>query len=288
LGTLPITEVMVVAGTGYQTGTNRNGDYAHTCLDPDGFTFWSTSEYMGGTSGSSAARTRIFSYTINGCTTDATVYINVTSGSNPTCAGASMTFTATPYNGGTAPSYQWKVDGNNVGTNSSTYSTSSLTAGQVVTCVMTSNLPGVTANPATSNSITITVAPSVTPSVTIAQTAGTNPTCSGVGVTFTATPTNGGTTPSYQWQVNGVNTGTNSNTFSSSTLTNGAVVRCVMTSTAQCPTVTSVNSNEITIAITSNANPTVTISSSASGSICAGTQVTFTASVSGGSSPTYQ
>ncbi|MFM7233229.1 MAG: hypothetical protein ACKOZM_01485 [Flavobacteriales bacterium] len=288
LGTLPITEVMVVAGTGYQTGTNRNGDYAHTCLDPDGFTFWSTSEYMGGTSGSSAARTRIFSYTINGCTTDASVYINVTSGSNPTCAGASMTFTATPYNGGTAPSYQWKVNGNNVGTNSSTYSTSSLTAGQVVTCVMTSNLPGVTANPATSNSITITVAPSVTPSVTIAQTAGTNPTCSGVGVTFTATPTNGGTTPSYQWQVNGVNTGTNSNTFSSSTLTNGAVVRCVMTSTAQCPTVTSVNSNEITIAITSNANPTVTISSSASGSICAGTQVTFTASVSGGSSPTYQ
>ena len=288
LGTMPITEVMVVAGTGFQTGTNRNGDYAHTCLDPNGLTFWSTSEYMGGTSGGSAARTRIFSYTIDGCTTDASVFINVSSGSNPTCAGASLTFTASPYNGGTAPSYQWKVDGVNVGTNAPTFSTSSLTAGQVVTCVMTSNLAGVTANPATSNAITISVASSVTPSVSIAQTAGTNPTCPGVAVTFTATPTNGGTAPSYQWQVNGVNAGTNSNTFTSSTLSNGALVRCIMTSNAQCPTVTSVNSNEISIAITSNSAPSVSITSSASGSICSGTQVTFTATVSGGTSPSYQ
>ncbi len=288
LGTMPITEVMVVAGTGYQTGTNRNGDYAHTCLDPDGLTFWSTSEYMGGTSGGSAARTRIFSYTIDGCTTDASVFINVTSGSNPTCNGANMTFTATPYNGGTAPSYQWKVDGVNVGTNNASYSTSALTAGQVVTCVMTSNLSGVTANPATSNAITISVAPAVTPSVSIAQTAGTNPTCPGVGVTFTATPVNGGTTPSFQWQVNGVNAGTNSNTFSSSTLANGSVVRCILTSNAQCPTNPTANSNEITLSVTSSSNPIVSITSNASGSVCAGTPVTFTAAVSGGSSPNYQ
>jgi hypothetical protein len=288
LGTMPITEVMVVAGTGFQTGTNRNGDYAHSCLDPDGFTFWSTSEYMGGASGGSAARTRIFSYTIDGCSTDATVFINVTSGSNPSCAGASLTFTASPYNGGTAPSYQWKVDGVNVGTNSATYTTSSLTAGQVVSCVMTSNLAGVTANPATSNAITISVAPSVTPSVSIAQTAGTNPTCPGVAVTFTATPVNGGTTPAYQWQVNGVNAGTNSNTFTSTALATGSIVRCVMTSNAQCPTATTATSNQITITITTNSNPTVTITPSTSGSICAGTAVTFNASVSGGSSPSYQ
>ena len=288
LGTLPVSEVMVVAGTGFQTGTNRNGDYAHTCLDPDGFTFWSTSEYMGGTSGGSAARTRIFSYTINGCTTDAQVTINVTSGSNPTCAGSNMTFTATTYNGGTAPAFQWKVDGVNVGTNSSTYTTSSLTVGQVVSCVMTSNLAGVTANPATSNSITISVAPAVTPAVSIAQTAGTNPTCPGVAVTFTATPANGGTTPSYQWQVNGANVGTNSNVYTSSTLANGAVVRCIMTSNAQCPTATTATSNTITIAITTSSTPTVSINSSVSGSICAGTPVTFTATVGGGSSPSYQ
>ena len=51
------------------------------------------------------------------------------------------------------------------------------------------------ANPATatSNQIQITTA-TVTPTVTIA--ADQNPVCNGTTVTFTATPTDGGTTPS--------------------------------------------------------------------------------------------
>jgi len=71
-----------VAGTGSQTGGNRNGDYAHQCLDTDGVTFWSTSEFMGGTTGTSAARTRIFSYQIAPCNITAAVSIAVTGGSN--------------------------------------------------------------------------------------------------------------------------------------------------------------------------------------------------------------
>ncbi|MFM7726334.1 MAG: hypothetical protein ACKO7B_06515, partial [Flavobacteriales bacterium] len=211
---MPIAETLVIAGAGSQTGSNRVGDYAHTTLDPsDGVTFWSTSEYMGGPTGSSAARTQIFSYAIPSCTTNASVTIAITSGSNPICGTASTTFTAIPVNGGSAPSYQWKVNNVNVGTNSPTYTTSSLTNGQVVTCVMTSNLPGVTANPATSNAITMSVTSAVTPAVSIALSGGTNPTCPSNTVTFTATPTNGGSTPSYQWKVNGANVGTNSPTF---------------------------------------------------------------------------
>lgn len=249
LGTLPLTETLVVSGTGYQTGTNRVGDYAHQCLDPDGVTFWSTSEYMGGASGSSAARTRIFSYQISPCSNTAGVSIALTSGTNPTCTGASTTFTATPVNGGTAPSYQWKVNGTNVGTNSAIYTTAALTNGAVVTCVMTSNLPGVTGNPATSNAITMAVTGTVAPSVSIAITAGSNPTTTGASVTFTATPTNGGTTPSYQWKVNGSNVGTNSATYTTTTLTNGAVVSCVMTSNSPCASPTTATSNSITMTV---------------------------------------
>lgn len=249
LGTLPLTETLVVSGTGFQTGTNRVGDYAHQCLDPDGVTFWSTSEYMGGTSGASAARTRIFSYQISPCSNAAGVSIALTSGTNPTCTGASTTFTATPVNGGTAPTYQWKVNGTNVGTNSATYTTTSLTNGAVVTCVMTSNLPGVTGNPATSNAITMTVTGTVAPAVSIAITSGSNPTTTGASVTFTATPTNGGTTPSYQWKVNGANVGTNSATYTTTTLTNGAVVSCVMTSSSGCASPTTATSNSITMTV---------------------------------------
>ena len=60
LGTLPITEEVVVTGTGSQTGTNRVGDYAHLALDPDGITFWYTGEYMGGSTGSSASEQGYF------------------------------------------------------------------------------------------------------------------------------------------------------------------------------------------------------------------------------------
>jgi hypothetical protein len=62
INTLSIAETIVIAGTGYQTGTNRSGDYSQTTIDPDGITFWHTGEYMGGASGASAARTRVYSF----------------------------------------------------------------------------------------------------------------------------------------------------------------------------------------------------------------------------------
>src|SRR6185369_10727161 len=166
LGTLPIAETVAIAGVGSQTGINRDGDYADLVLDPDGITFWHTSEYMGGATGSTAAKTRIFSFQLPTCGAPvASVSIAQTVGTNPQCAGSSVTFTATPTNGGTTPVYQWQVNGANVGTNSATYTTSSLTNGQMVTCIMTSNLGGVTGSPATSNIITMAVNPNVAASV---------------------------------------------------------------------------------------------------------------------------
>ncbi|MBK5286500.1 MAG: hypothetical protein JJE25_13965, partial [Bacteroidia bacterium] len=251
LGTLPVTETLIAAGTGSQTGINRVGDYSQTTLDPDGVTFWSTSEYMGGATGSSAARTRIFSYQIPGCSLAAGVTISLTNGTNPACVGSSVTFTASPTNGGSSPAYQWQIDALNAGTNSPTFTTSSLTNGQVVTCIMTSNLPGVTGNPATSNGITMNINSAVAPAVSIAITSGTNPSASGSPVTFTATPTNGGTTPSYQWRIGATNVGTNSPTYTTSTLANGDVVSCTMTSSLSCASPAAATSNSINMTITS-------------------------------------
>lgn len=253
LGTLPVTEAVAIAGTGSQTGgANRVGDYAQTTLDTDGITFWNTSEYMGGSTGGNAARTRVFSYQITPCnsTSTAGVGISLSNGSNPSCTGSSVTFTAIPANGGTNPVYQWKVAGNNVGTNSSTYTTSSLINGQVVTCIMTSNLPGVTGNPASSNAITLNVNSVLTPSVSIAITSGSNPSAADASVSFTATPVNGGTNPSYTWKISGVTAGSNSPVFTTTALTNGQVITCVMSSSAACATPLTANSNAITMAIT--------------------------------------
>ncbi|HAP01032.1 MAG TPA: hypothetical protein DCQ93_03810 [Bacteroidetes bacterium] len=290
LGTLPVTETLVIAGTGSQTGINRDGDYSQTTLDPDGVTFWSTSEYMGGATGSSAARTRIFSYTIPGCSLVAGVSIAQTAGTNPTCSGSSVTFTATPVNGGTTPSYQWQVDGVNAGTNSPTFTTNSLTNGQVITCIMTSNLGGVTGNPATSNSIVMTINTAVTPAVSIALTAGSNPSCAGDAKTFTATPTNGGATPSYDWRIDGISTGTTAANYSNSGLTNGQTVNCIMASSLSCASPVTASSNNIVISITSSVTPSVSIAiTSGTNPTPSGASVTFTATpTNGGSSPSYQ
>src|SRR5205814_9450475 len=103
------------------------------------------------------------------------------------------------------------------------------------------------------------VTATVAPSVSIAAAPG-NTICTGTNVTFTATPTNGGT-PSYQWKVNGVNAGTNSNTFQSATLVNGDVVTVVMTSSLACASPTTGTSNSITMAVTATVAPSVIIES---------------------------
>ena len=122
------------------------------------------------------------------------------------CASESVTFTAVVANAGTspAPTYQWYKNGGAIGGETNlTYISpaSSLANGDKITFeVTTFDTPcnGTT----TSNTITMTVNPSVIPSVTIYESA--NPVCDGTSVTFTADPpVNGGTSPTYQWYLNG-------------------------------------------------------------------------------------
>ncbi|MFA5973632.1 MAG: GEVED domain-containing protein [Lentimicrobiaceae bacterium] len=142
----------------------------------------------GNSCGTSAART--LAVTVS---TNLPVSVIIAASANPVCAGTGATFTATPTNGGTTPAYQWKVNGNNVGTNSSTYSYTPAN-NDVVTCMLTSNVTCSSGNPATSNTITITLNP-----ISAGGTATSNQTiCSGSSpsdITLT------GQTGTIQWQT---------------------------------------------------------------------------------------
>ena len=220
-------------------------------------------------------------------TTGVTPTVSIGASASTICSGTSVTFTASPVNGGTTPSYQWIVNGSNVGTNSNTYSSSSLANGDAVSCVMTSNAGCLTTTTATSNTVTMTVNASVTATVSITANPGSS-ICSGTSVTFDAIATNGGSTPSYQWQVNGVNAGMNSPSFTSTTLANNDLVTCVLTSNASCVTSANVTSNSITMSVSTNSTPTVSISADPGETVCTGTNVTFTATPgNGGSAPSY-
>ncbi|WP_295795539.1 gliding motility-associated C-terminal domain-containing protein [Mucilaginibacter sp.] len=163
------------------------------------------------------------------------------------CALASVTYTAIPVNGGTTPHYQWKVNGQNSGTDAATFTSTTLNDNDKITCVLTSSLVCVTSATATSNEATFVLDPPVTTSVTIVSSL-TGPVCAGAEITFTATPGLPALKPDYQWKVNGANTGTNSATFTTKTLADGDIVTCVITSDGKCLVNPTATSNAITVA----------------------------------------
>ncbi|MGA3014841.1 MAG: PKD domain-containing protein, partial [Bacteroidales bacterium] len=121
------------------------------------------------------------------------VKVSITSSNNNICSGTQVTFTADPTNPGSTPVYQWKVNGINSGTNSTTFNYTPVN-NDIITCILLSSLTGcILNNPATSNGITMVVNPVLPVSVSVA--ASQNPVCSGTSVIFTATATNGGSSP---------------------------------------------------------------------------------------------
>lgn len=278
--------------------------------------------------------------------TPVTPAVSITASATSICAGKAVTFTATPVNEGSAPRFEWYINGASIGANSSTLTYTGLKDNDKVTVVLTSSVGCKTAATATSEPITITVSPMAKPQITITASAtdicpdtkvyftattvhggptpqilwsdGTrgpemsssylkdgdevyahlttslttcvadtdmgvmsnkirmrvtnsvvpavtivaskNDICTGTNVTFTATPTNGGSAPAYQWQVNGANAGTNAAGFSSASLSNGAIVKVLLTSSLACASKDPVSSNAVTMIVSASVTPSVTIS----------------------------
>src|SRR5438045_2777752 len=189
-------------------------------------------------------------------TSQVTPTVTIAADQNPVCNGTTVTFTATPVNGGTTPVYQWQVNGVNAGTNSATFSSNALVDGDVVTVTMTSNANCVTTPTANSNQVVMNIT-SVTPSVSIIST--TTSICAGGSVTFTATPINGGATPAYQWMINGNPVAGETNaTFTTTTLANNDAVTVVMTRSDPCATPNTAKSKHIK-STKSSVNKTITI-----------------------------
>ena len=167
----------------------------------------------------------------------------------PNAAATPLSVTAT----GSNLTYQWYSNTTNVNTGgtslgasaqTATYTPSTINAGTTYYfCEVTSGCNSVRS--AVSGAIVVN--PIVTPSVSIAVSSGSNPTCTGSSVVFTATPTNGGTSPSYQWTKGGNIVGTNSPTYTDAGTT-GGVIACVMTvGTGICVNTTTATATDITL-----------------------------------------
>ena len=213
--------------------------------------------------------------------------ITITATETAFCSGTAVTFTASCVNQGSTPVYQWKLNNNNTGTNSPVFTSSSLAHNDQVLCELTSSEPCAIVPDAISNSIVVSVTQTVTPSVSISATA--TSICQGTSVTFTATPVNGGSNPQFQWRINGNPAqGATQPQFTTSNLNNADAVSCALTSSEPCVTSGTVVSTPVSMQVNPYLTPSVSISASQT-SVCAGTNITFTAvPVNGGSNPAFQ
>ncbi len=219
-----------------------------------------------------------------------TVSITQTTGTNPGCSGLSITLKAMPTNGGSAPSYQWYR--NNVLQTGTSGDSLAVTPGcsDSFRVVLTSNSSCALPTTATSSTFHFSCgAPTV--SVSLAVTGGSNPGCSGRSITFTATPSGGGTSPSYLWYVNGaLVTGVNGPTFTSSILKNNDSVYVVLISSSPCAVINTATSPAVHLTVVPNVTPSVTKAITlGSNPDCAGDPLGFTATATNaGAIPSYQ
>jgi uncharacterized repeat protein (TIGR01451 family) len=148
------------------------------------------------------------------------------------CEGVPITFTPDPVFPGLTPVYLWRKNGTIV-SSGSTYTTAAVN-GDVVNCLLVSDIHCKSVDTAVSPGINITADTVYTPSVTITAAPGTY-VASTDSITFTATTTGAGPSPSYQWYVNGgLIVGATNSVFIAVSWADGDSVSCSVTGTGAC------------------------------------------------------
>uniref|UniRef100_UPI0025C32987 hypothetical protein n=1 Tax=Flavobacterium sp. TaxID=239 RepID=UPI0025C32987 len=179
------------------------------------------------------------------------------------CPLDNVTFTATPTDGGTAPTYQWKNNGIAIsGATDATYITTGTALGSPnsITVEMISNEACAPTTAVTSTAVVVTV--NAVPTINVSIVSDVPAICANNPVVFTATVSGSGSTPAptYEWFITSSTTtpggtsqgtaSTTATTFATSALTatnNKVYVQVV--SNAACATATPISSNVVSITI---------------------------------------
>ena len=130
----------------------------------------------------------------------------------------------------------------------------------------------------------VSITPTVIPTAIIASSLG-DTVCNGTSPAYTATVVNGGSTPVYNWKVNGTTMGSAS-TFTYSPA-NGDIVSLAVASSATCA-IPDTAFNTMTMTVLPNLLPVINVVSTPGDTICQGTTVNLVATtVNGGTAPVY-
>jgi large repetitive protein len=179
--------------------------------------------------------------------------VSISASATSICSGTSVQFTATPVNGGSAPVYEWRRNGIVVGSNSPVFSSNTLANGDVIQLAMTSSLACAVPANASANTITMSVTPSVQPAI---QINGVTTVTLGASSPLTASVSNAGPGPSFQWQDSTASHGWQPIAGAVSPVLNyapaatGDRIRSILASNVACAVPSTVSSNVLVFTVT--------------------------------------
>lgn len=173
--------------------------------------------------------------------------ITISPNATEICPGEEVTFTASGNNFGANPTFQWQIDGINVGANQAEFTTNQLTNGQLVTCVLTADMMCQENNIVESQPVSVLVWSNNLPVVQVVSNA--TEICKGEAVIFTAFGNNYGTNPLFQWMIDGVPVSCTDSIFTTTTLNNGQLVSCQIINPDACAAYSTALSNTISVKV---------------------------------------
>lgn len=191
---------------------------------------------------------RAFVFAVSGTKITTAPQVSITASKTIICQGDSVLFQATPQDGGSVPTYVWKINGNAIPiSNNPFFKRANLANGDVVTCSLTSNALCAFPSTVSSNPITMVVNPILIPTISI--TGSDTKVCQGTPVGYKAKPTNGGT-PKFRWFLNGIAQPGSDSLFTLSNPKDNDLIICELVSNSTCVAFDTATSNELSIAVT--------------------------------------
>lgn len=212
-------------------------------------------------------------YTLTG-TNPAPPAITVAASATDVCPGTAITFTAANASNSIFPHYQWYVNNQPVGADTTVYALNTFTDSAIVQCKMTIPMCDGGTTKAYSTPLTVYTHSTLHPSITIST--GSTTVCKGRDVSFSAHAAQTGAHPTWQWLVNGQAAGTSDSSFHTSALADGDIVTCTVHTDAAdpCSPVQTAQSNQLVMHVQSPINPSLQITASKT-EFCEGDSVQF-------------
>jgi gliding motility-associated-like protein len=240
------TQSMLLNNGGSLAGCFPTPTCDHPTNIPFTFNFYRKCNGPDGCDGSCIGAAEDLTITLVGRTFDSA---SLTASPQTSCVGAPVTLTARGFYGVPPYNFTWvglpQYNGDSV-------IVVSPNTDVIFRVQIGGSCPGLNSLPITASTEVIINAP-VSPTVKISSSATTI--CTGAQVSFTATVSNGGNSPSYQWLLNNKKTGTNSPTYSSSSFANNDAVSCVVSASGPCAGSPG-TSNVIVLTVNAAAAPT--------------------------------